>query len=451
MKLTCSPQFSCRTCILYLLVRINYYLFVSGHYYSLESVRPGADLQIHAHDETLRDEASLQEVADNGTLPRDATENLTEGSPFSRKFTIIPTDISCVHKDLDETEGTKSQSIFNENTVNSTSKNSSNRLTLPSENGSDIPTDQMVGTFSERGSKMSTNIHRNLSVRLEKRIVNVTTENFSNRSEVSTKGEDGMVSDQPKYLSAEIYNPYPRVATENAYIILRDVNSKSTERSTTQSNLSSGNSTEISSVQNTKDVSEGYSADSCKHSVEEANEHSETSTTKMFSSSTGKGPTLTAEQLFTNETGNEPARSGKWNDTIRISSRSTRDHSDRPGRRMETSKLNASGNTGGTAEFSSATAETVSIRQAIKRSSQGDTKLPSVRAVSSSTEHVSRNAGGQLISITVQNSAQSSGIPTEDSSRTSADSTRNYFNTLFEGTIRPSGGDELKKNFPGGE
>jgi hypothetical protein len=433
---------------------MNYCLFVSDHYYSLESERAGADRQIHTHgDETSRDEAPLQEVTNKRTLPGDSTDSLTEVSPSSRKFTLKPTDISSVHKDLDETEreGTDSPSIFNENTISSTSINSSNRLTLPFENESEIPSDQMVGTFSERHSKMFTNIYRNLPVSLKKRIINVTTENFSNRSEVLAKGEYGMVGDQPKYLSAETYNPYPRVATENAYIILHDVVSNPAERSTTQLDLSSGNSTEISSVQNTKHISKGYSAGSCKHSIEEAIDHSKTSTTKIFSSSTGKGPTSTTEQLFTNKTGNEPYRSGKWNDTTRISSRSTRDHSSSTGRRMETSKLNASRNAGNTVQFSSLTADTVSIKQAIKRSSQRETKFPSVRAISSSTENVSRNPGGQLISITAQNSAQSSSISTESASKTSSDSTRNYFNTLFEGTDGPSGDDGLKKIFPLGE
>lgn len=427
-------------------------MFVSDHYYSLESERPDANRQSHTHDdETSRDKAPLQEVTGDRTLPTVSTESPTEGSALSRKFTVNPTDISSVHKDLDETEGTKSQSIFNENTTISTTINSSKHLTLPYENGSEIPNDQMAGTFSERHSKIFTNIYHNLPVRLEKQIINVTTEKFSNRSEVSAKGDYGMVGDQPKYLSAEIYNPYPRVATENAYIILRDMVSNSTERSTTQSDLSSGNSIKMSSVQNTRNISEGHSASMCKHSIEKANEHSETSTAKIFSSSTGKGATLTTEQLFTNRTGNEPNRSGKWNDTTRISSRSTRDHSGSTGRRMDTSRQNASRNAGDTAQFSSVTSETVSVRQAIKRSSQRDNKFPSVRSISSSTENVSRNTGGQLISITVQNSAQSSSISTESASKTSSDSTRNHFNTLFEGTTRPSGGDGLKRNIPVGE
>jgi hypothetical protein len=433
-------------------VRINYYLFVSGHDYSLESERPDANRQIHTHDdETSRDKASLQEDTGDRTLPRDSIESLTEGSASSWKFTVNPTDISSVQKDLDEAEGRKSQSIFNENNISSTSINSSNRLTLRYENGSEIPSDQMVATVSERSSKMFTNIYHNLPVRLEKQIINVTAENFSNRSEVSAKGEYGMVGDQPKYSSAEIYNPYPRVATETAYIILHDMVSNPTERSTTQSDLSSGNSTEISSVQNTKDINGGYSTGSCKHSIEETNEHSETSTTQRFNSSTGKGPTFTTEQLVTNGTGNELDRSGKWNDATRISSRSTRDYSGSTGRRMETSKLNASGNAGNTAQFSSVTAEAVTVTQAMKRSSQRDTKFPSARAITTSAENISRNPGGQLISITVQNSAQSSSISTESASKTSSDSTRNYFNTLFEGTTRPSSGDGLKKNYPVGE
>lgn len=384
----------------------------------------------------------MQEVTGDRTLPRDSTETPTEGS---RNFTVNPTGTPSEHKDLNGTEGTNSESIFNENTVSSTPVNPSKRLTVPHENGSEIPSDQMLGTLSERRSKMLTNTDRNLPVRLEKRTVNVTTENFSNRSEVSSKVGFGMVGDQPKYLSAEIDNPYPRVATENAYIILHDMVSNPTERSTTQSHSSSGNSTEISSVQNTKDISEDYSLSSCVHSSEEVNEHSETSTTKAFSSSTGKGSTPTTDKLFTNRTGNGPDRSGKWNDTTRIPSRSTRDHAGSRGRRMETSKLNASRNAG------SVTAETVSVRQANKRASQRNSKSPSVRAIGSSTENVSRNPGGQLISITVQNSAQSSSISTESASKASSDSTRNNFNTLFEGTTRPSGGDGLKKNFPVGE
>lgn len=394
-----------------------------------------------------RDEAPLQEATGERTLPGDSTETPTEESG---KFTVNPTDIRSVREDLNGTEGTKPESTFSENTVSSTSINSSKRLTVPHENGSEIPSDQMVATFSERRSKMLTNLYRNLPVRLEKRTVNVTTENFSNRSEVSSKGGFGMVGDQPMYLSAEIDNPYPRVATENAYIILQDMVSNATEPSTTQSRSSSGNSTEISSVQNTKDISEDYSVSSSEHSSEEGNEHSET-TTKTFSSSIGKGPTPTTEQLFTNRTGNGPDRSGKWNDTTKFPSRSTRDHSGSRGRRMETSKLNASRKADDTAQFSSVTTEGVSVRRANKRASQRNSTSPSVRAVSSSTENVSRNPGGQLISITVQNSAQSSSISTESASKTSSDSTRNNFNTLFEGTTRPSGGDGLKKNFPVGE
>jgi hypothetical protein len=432
----------------YLQVRINYCLFVSGRYYPLESERPDANQQIHAHNETSRDEATWQEVTGNRALPRGSTGSLTEESALSRKFTVNPTDISSVHKDLDETEDTKSQSIFNENTIINTSINTSNPVTLLSENGSEITSDQMVGTFSERLSKMFTTMYRNLPVGLEKQIINVTTENFSNRSEVSDEGEYRMVGDQPKYLSAEIDNPYPRVATENAYIILYDMFSNPTEPSTTQTDLSSGNSTEI---QYTKDIGEDYSAGSSKHSIEEANECSETSTTEIFSSSTGKDSILTTHQLLSNRRGNEPDRSGKWDDTTRISSRSTRDHSGSTGRRMETSKLNSSRNADDNVQFSSVTADTVSIRQTIERSSQRDTKLPTVRAISSSTENVSRNPGGQLISITVQNPPQFSSISTESASKTSSDSSRNYFNALFEGTARPSGGDELKKDSPIGE
>jgi hypothetical protein len=112
---------------------------------------------------------------------------------------------------------------------------------------------------------------------------------------------------------------------------------------------------------------------------------------------------------------------------------------------------NASRNADDTVQFSSVTADTASIRQTIKRSSQLDPRYPSVRAISSSTENVSRNRGGQLISITVQNPHQSSSTSTESASKTSSDSSRNLFNTLIEGTARPSGGDELKKNSSIGE
>jgi hypothetical protein len=406
---------------------------------------------MHTHDETASDEASLQDVTGKPSLPRDSTESLTEDSALSKKFTLNPTDISSMRKDLDQTEGTTSQSIFNEISISNAPINSSNRLTLPSERVPEMPSNQMVGTFSESHSKMFTNIYRNSPVRLEKRILNVTTEDFSNHSEIPAKGQYRMVGDQPTYLSAEIYNPYPRVATENAYIILHDVVSNPTEPSTTQSNLSSGNSTEISSVLFTKDTSEGHSAGSCKHSVEKPNEHSDTSTTKVFRTSTGNGSTLTTEQPFTNRTESGPDRSGERTQTTRSSSRRTRDHSGSTGRRMETSKLNASRNADDTGQFTDVTSDTVSTGQTTKRSSHRGTKFPSVRAIGTSAVNVSRNTDGQLISITVQNSPQSSSTSTESASKSSSNSTRNYMNTLFDGTTRSSEGAGVEKNLPVGE
>jgi hypothetical protein len=404
----------------------------------MESQKPGR--KIHTHDEGRTYETSLQDATGNRTVPGDSTESLRNGSALSVKSTTNSTDISSFHKDLDETEDAKSQSIFNEN--------SAKPLHVHSKNQSDITSDQLIDTSSDKNSKALINTYRDLHVSSRNRKENTTAENFSNRSEISAKGEDRMVGDQPTDLSAKMYNPYPIVATENAYIILRDMVSNPTELSTTQLDLSPGNSTEISNVQFSKDMGEKYPAISCKHSDETANELSEKTTTMISSQSTGEGSTTTAaaattttERPFTNVAAD---RSGKWNDIIRISSRPTRDNWGNTGRRMETSKLNASRNIDDTTKFSYITTDTSSSRQKSR-------DFRNSGEISSSTENGPTKLGAHLISITVQNSSQSTSNSPESASKTSSDSTRNYFNTLSQGTTRPSGGDVPNKNISVGE
>lgn len=415
----------------------------------MESEKPDDDQEIHTYAETSKDEATLEEVMGYRNLPEDSVGSFTEVSASSLKFRVTPTDSSSKHKDLDDTEGTLSQSIFKENSISITPINTSKPLILPSENGSEVSGDQLGGTFSENHSKSFTNIYRDFPISLERRTVNATTKNFPNHSEVPGRGEYGMFGDQPTYLSAEIYNPYPPVATENAYIIVRDMVSNPSVQPDLSSGTS-GNSTDVSSVQSARDMSEDFSANPNKYSTEEANEVFETSTEKMFIQTTGESPTRTREHLLTKKTRNETDGLGRWNDKIKVSSRSTRDNSGSSDRRTETSKGVAPRNTSDAVQFSYVTAGTPSSGQTTKRLWHRNTKIPIPREISSSTENGSRNVAGQLISIRVQNSPESSRISTENASKTSSDSTRNYFSTI-QGTSTPPGVNGVNRDTSAGE
>jgi hypothetical protein len=432
-------------------VRINYPLFVPDVSHPLESGDPAASQTVHTYGETSRNEASLQMATDSLNLTRESAVNLKEERALSNKSSVKSTDVSNIHDCVDQTGDTarKSHAIFNGSLVCNSTINPSNHFNMPCENRSRTPpNDQLFGTVSENHLKMFVD-HHNSPASLDRRMVNVTTGNFSNHSEALVRSAYTTVDSQPRNLSTEHQSVYPSVAAENSYIILHDLIKNSTERSTTQSISSSRNSTQTSSVQFIINVSEGHSTGTCKHSIENACKQSNISTENLSNISTDKHR---AEHLNSNRTESEGNKSGKGIDTSsRIPLRRTRDHSNITDHRSKTSKENESRNISENDEVRNVTADT-SDGHVVNKSSHSEAEFPNVPSSNGSTRNTSTNLGGHFITISVENSHQYPSILTGNASRTSSNPTgksSKSSSTSFENTTEPTSSDALKNSSVG--
>jgi hypothetical protein len=310
----------------------------------------------------------------------------------------------------------------------------SDSLTQLTENGSEAPSDQLVGTYPENGSDIMGDMYHNTPPISDRQTAKTTTGNFSHHLEISAKqGEYNAVRDQLTNRSAEQYSAYPAVATEDAYIIVQEFIGGPTERPSTQSKLLYINYTEVSNVGTVNDKSEGQCTDSCRNSTQNVYEKSEMPTKISYNTSDDKQPELTKKHPIKHEVG----WLGNLNTTSSTSSRRARDYWAVADRLLEASKGRSPGNVGDIVQHTASTTDSPLITS-VGQLKKSATKLPN--AGSGTTETASGNQDGQLISISVENPPRY---------YTTSNSTR-IFDTILRTTTGRSNNNSSKK-FPSGE
>jgi hypothetical protein len=336
--------------------------------------------------------------------------------------------------------GVKCQSSHNTNFNSSERIHYANHLTQLSENGSEIRSDQLIGTYPENYPGVVTNIYHNSPSVLDKQTEKITTLNFFRRLQISAKqGENITVGSQLTNLSAEPYNPYPPVATEDAYIILHDFISNATGRPAIQSNLLFINSSEVPNVGNVTEKSERKCTDSCRNAIHDESEKSEMPTKLSSNTSTDKPPARAKEEVIGNLSEREGLRPGKWTSPS-VTSRHARDDGAVTERLLEASRGKTPINVGNVAQFPTSTTDSSLVTSNGHLRKSGTTFLD-ILASNETTETTSRNQGGQLISISVENPYRYS---------SSANTTRR-FDAILRTTTGRSSSSSVKKLPPVGE
>jgi hypothetical protein len=380
-----------------LLTTNNELFFVPDISYPLESVPSTASQTTRTRDPTSEGEV-LAVLSTNVTQERDSAADVTEEPTLSDVSSATPVKVSNTCESLVEDEdgaGLQCKSIlvasFNGNASVHYSDN------LLSENGSEAPTDHLAGTYPQNSSDVMGDMYHNSPPISDKQTANITTGNFSHHLEVSAKQEEyNAVRDQLTNISAEQHSVYPAAATEDAYIILQESIGGPTERPPTQSNLLFINYSDVSNVGTVTEKSEGQCTDSCRNSTQNVYEKSEMPTEVPYNTSYDKEPELTKEQPIKHEGG----RLEKLNTTSSTSSRHVRDHWGVTERLLEASKGKSSGNVGDIVQYSASTTDSPLV------TSSGQLRMSVTtfpNASSGTTETASRNQGGQLISISVEN------------------------------------------------
>jgi hypothetical protein len=390
----------------------------------------------------------------------DSTASLTEEPSVPRKSSVLPTDVSITHEALSQTKGVVGESrwILDANFVNNTSVNPSYLSTVRDRNVTKAHDDDLFGTSSESYSKNVTSVYHNSSARFEKRVMHSMHGNISKDSEMSAKSGYGTVSGQKISLSDENHAAYPEVKA-NLYIIPHDFIGNPTQLVASESNVSTRNSTEMSSITFSTDISEGHSRTPCKHLTEIAHKESEISTEYLSNASSDRESKLPAEQLGSNLTENEENHSGNFMDTSNaISSRRTRDHSSTTELQM-ISKNDASRNVDSSHSFHNITPGNsliISSSHTISNPLHSEHKFPNISTNSGATENSSAVLGGQFITISVENPRRSSSSSTGGVSRSSTDLPERSSKSsaaFFRNTVTVSSTDTgtSEKNFPVGE
>jgi len=413
-----------------LLTTYNELFFVPDNPYSLESVPSAASQTIHTRDPTSEGGVSLAVHSTNVTQERDPAADVTEEPTLSDVSPATPVKVSNTYEGLVQDEdgtGPQCKSIhvagFNSNATIHYSDN------LLSENVSEVPSDHLAGTYPENSSDFMGDMYHNSPPISDTQTANITTGNFSHHLEISAKqGEYNAVRDQPTNISAEQQSVYPAVAIEDAYIILQEFIGGPAEQPPIQSNLLFINFSEVSNISTVTKKSEGQCTDSCRNSTQNVYEKSEMPTEVPYNPSDDKEPELTKEQPIKHEEG----RVGKLSTTSSTSSRHVRDHWGVWERLVEARK--SPGNVGDVQYTASTDSPLVTSNEQLRTSV---TKFPN--ASSWTTETASRNQGGQLISISVENPYYST-----------SNSTRR-FDTILRTTTGRSSSSSSKKLPPVGE
>jgi hypothetical protein len=415
-----------------LLTTYNELFFVPDNPYPLESVPSTASQTIHTRDPTSEGGVSLAVHNTNVTQERDSAADVTEEPTLSDVSPATPVKVSNTYEGLVQDEdgtGPQCKSIhvagFNSNATIHYSDN------LLSENASEVPSDHLAGTYPENSSDFMGDMYHNSPPISDKQTANITTGNFSHHLEISAKqGEYNAVRDQLTNISAEQQSVYPAVAIEDAYIILQEFIGGPAEQPPTQSNLLFINFSEVSNIGTVTKKSEGQCTDSCRNSTQNVYEKSEMPTEVPYNPSDDKEPELTKEQPIKHEEG----QLGKMSTTSSTSSRHVRDHWGVWERLLEAKKGKSPGNVGDVQYTASTDSPLVTSNEQLRTSV---TKFPN--ASSWTTETASRNQGGQLISISVENPYYST-----------SNSTRR-FDTILRTTTGRSSSSSSKKLPPVGE
>jgi hypothetical protein len=363
---------------------------------------------------------------------RDSTAGVTEEPALLDASPATPVKVSNTFEGLVQDEdvaGLQCKSNHVASFNGNASIHYSENLTQLSENGSEAPSDQLVGTYPENGSDILGDMYQNKSPISDKQTAKITTGNFSHHLEISAnQGEYNAVRDQLTNVSAEQYSAYPAVSIDDAYIIVQEVVGGPTERPATQSNLIYINYTEVSNVGTVDDKSEGQCTDSCRNSTQNLYEKSETPTKISYNTSDNKQPELTKEQPIKHAVG----RLGMLNTKSSTSSRHTRDHWAATERLLEASKGKSPRNVGDVVQhIASATdSSLVTSNGQLKKSV---TKLPN--ASSGTTETAPGNQDERFISISVENPS------------------RYYSSRMIDTILRTTGrsNSSSSKKFPSGE
>jgi hypothetical protein len=380
-----------------LLTTYNELFFVPDISYPLESVPSTASQTIHTRDPTSEVDVSLAVLSTNVTQERDSAADATEEHTLSAVSPAMPVKVSNTYETLVQDEdgaGLQGKSIL----VASFNGNASAHYsdTLLSENGSEAPSDHLAGTYPENSSDVMGDMYHNSPPISDKQTANITTGNFSHHLEISAEqGEYNTVRDQLTNISAEEHSVYPAVTTEDAYIVLQEFIGGPTEHPPTQSNLLFINYSEVSNVGTVSEKSEGQCTDSYRNSTQNVYEKSKTPTEVSYNTSDNKQPELTKEQPIKHGGG----RLGKLNITSSASSRHVRDNWGDTERLLETSKGKSPGNVRDI-QYSASTTDSPLVTSS-GQLRMSVTKFPD--ASSGTTETASRNQGGQLISISVEN------------------------------------------------
>jgi len=381
-----------------LLTTYNELFFVPDISYPLESVPSTASQTIHTRDATSEVDVSLAVLSTNVTQERDSAAYVTEEPMLSDVSPATPVKISNTYERLVQDEdgaGLQCKSILDASFNGNASVHYSDNL-LP-ENGSEAPSDHLAGTYPENSSDFMGDMYHNSPPISDKQTANITTGNFSHHLEISAKqGEYNAVRDQITNISVEQHSVYPAVATEDAYIILQEFIGVPTEHPSTQSKLLFINYSEISNVGTVTEKSEGRCTNSCRNSTQNVYEKSEMPTEVSYNTSDDKQPELTKEQPIEHEGG----RLGKLNTTSSTSSRHVRDHWGVTERLLEASKGKSPGNVGDIVQYSASTTGSPLVTSS-GQLRMSVTKFPN--ASSETTETASKNQGGHLISISVEN------------------------------------------------
>jgi hypothetical protein len=145
-----------------LLTTYNELFFVPDISYPPESVPSSASQTIHTRDPTSEGDVSLAVFSTNVTRERDSAADVTEEPTLSYVSPETPVKISNTNESLVQDEdgsGLRYKSILNASFNGNASVHYSDNLL--SENGSEAPSDHLVGTYPENSSDVMGDMYHN--------------------------------------------------------------------------------------------------------------------------------------------------------------------------------------------------------------------------------------------------------------------------------------------------